>query len=259
MFVAALGVDELGGVTVAVALCVAVAPLAPVATSVNVVVAERVTSVDPLSATAAPLSAALTAFVVCHVTRAVVAFCMVAVIAAVGAGVGAGVTVAVALREAVAPLELVATSVNVVVVAIVTGMDPLSATAEPFNVALTAFVVCHVTRAVVAFCMVAVIVAVGAGVGAGVTVAVALREAVAPLELVATSVNVVVVATVTDVDPLSATAVPLIVALTALVVCHDTSAVVAFCMVAVICAVGAAVARLMVASFDGGPTWADVL
>jgi len=74
MFVAALGVDELGGVTVAVALCVAVAPLAPVATIVNVVVAERVTGVEPLSATAVPLTTALAALVVCHVTRAVVAF-----------------------------------------------------------------------------------------------------------------------------------------------------------------------------------------
>jgi len=184
---------------------------------------------------------------------------MVAVIVAVGAGVGVGVTVAVALCEAVAPLEFVATSAKVVVAERVTDVDPLSATAAPLIAALAALVVCHVTRAVVAFCMVAVIAAVGAGAGAGVTVAVALCEAVAPLAPVATSANVVVAERVTDVDPLSATAAPLIAALTALVVCHVTRAVVAFCMVAVICAVGAAVARLMVASFDGGPTWADVL
>ena len=51
----------------------------------------------------------------------------------------------------------------------------------------------------------------------------------------------------------------MITALTALVACHVTSAVVAFCMVAVICAVGAAVAGLMVASFDGGPSSAAAL
>ena len=62
------------------------------------------------------------------------------------------------------------------------------------------------------------------------------------------------------VDPLSPTAVPLIVADVAFAVCHVTNAVLLFCSVAVICAVGAAGAeRLIVASLEGGPYSNDAL
>ena len=163
-------------------------------------------------------------------------------------------TVTVALCVAVAPLALVATRVKVVVAEIGTVVDPLSGTVLPLIRALAALVVDQVTSAVVGFCKLAVICAVGAAAG-GVTVTVALWVAVAPLALRATSVNVVVADTGIVVDPLRPTGAPLMVAVVALVVDQVIKAVVGFCRVAVICAVGGAGStRLTVTSFDGAPT-----
>ena len=99
-------------VGVTVALAVAVRPSAARATSVKVVWLETATEVDPLRPTTFPLITADVAFVVCHVTRAVVLFWSVAVIWAVGAGVAVGVTVALAV--AVRSSAARATSVKVV-------------------------------------------------------------------------------------------------------------------------------------------------
>ena len=65
--------------------------------------------------------------------------------------------------------------------------------------------------------------------------------------------KVVCVLIVEVVDPPVATATPLMLALIALVVRQVTNAVVADCMVAVICAVGAGVLRSIDASAEGGP------
>ena len=75
----------------------------------------------------------------------------------------------------------------------------------PLIAADVAFVVCHVTSAVVLFWSVAVICAVGAGAVVGVTVALAV--AVRPSAARPTSVKVVCPVTVTDVEPLRVTAV----------------------------------------------------
>ena len=233
-----------GGVelsTVTVALAVAVRPSAARAVIVKVVVALTGTDVDPESPTSFPLIDAETALLVCQFTTAVSLFCSVAVICAVGAGV-IGVTVALAV--AVRPSAARATSVNVVCSETAMLVDPLSPTADPLIVADAAFAVCQVTNAVVLFCSVAVICAVGAG-AMGVTVALAV--AVRPSAARATSVNVVCPETAMLVDPLSPTAVPLIVAEVALLVCHVTNAVVLFCSVAVICAVGAGAMGVTVA------------
>ena len=137
--------------------------------------------------------------------------------------------------------------------------EPFRARAVPLIVADMALVVCQVTRAVVALCLVAVMLAVGAVV-AGATVAVSV--AVAPAAFLATSVNVVDVVELTDivVEPLRATAVPLMVADMALVVCQVTSAVVALCLVAVMLAVGEEVEpTVKVTSVEAGPYWKDAL
>ncbi len=125
-----------------VALLVAVSPVEPVATIVKVVVAFTVNVVEPLAATATPLIEALAALVVCQETRAVDAFCRLAVIVAVGAVTGGvATTLTVALLVAVSPVEPVATIVKVVVAFTGTVVEPLAATATPLSVALAALYV----------------------------------------------------------------------------------------------------------------------
>jgi hypothetical protein len=143
--------------------------------------------------------------------------------------------------------------VNVVVALTATEVVPLTATETPLIVVLTALVVCHVTTALLP-CSAAWIAAVGAGVED--TVTVALAVAVAPAAFLATIVKVVVPLTGTVVVPFTATVWPLIVADTALVVCHVTTALLP-CRVAWIAAVGGGdvVPTLIVASFDEGPSW----
>ena len=150
-------------------------------------------------------------------------------------------TVTVALAVAVRPSAARAVIVKVVVALTGTDVDPERPTSFPLIDAETELLV---TTAASLFCSVAVICAVGAGV-IGVTVALAV--AVRPSAARATSVNVVCPETAMLVDPLSPTAVPLIVADAAFAVCHVTNAVVLFCSVAVICAVGAGVFGVTVA------------
>ena len=77
-----------------------------------------------------------------------------------------GLTVTVALSLAVAPLALLATSLNVVVPLMAMVVEPLIATDVPLIVADVAFVVCQLTRALLVPDSVAEILAVGAfGVG----------------------------------------------------------------------------------------------
>ena len=227
---------------VTLAVSVAVVPAAFLATSVNVVdvVALTVIVVEPLRLRAVPLMVADAALVVCQVTSAVVALCLVAVMVAVGAAAGT-----VAVSVAVVPAAFLATSVNVVDVVALTVIvvEPLRLRAVPLMVADAALVVCQVTSAVVGLCLVAVMVAVGA---AAATVAVSV--AVVPAAFLATSVNVVdvVALTVLVAEPFKATAAPLRVADVALVVCQVTSAVVGLCLVAVMVAVGAAAGTVAV-------------
>ncbi len=94
------------------------------------------------------------------------------------------------------------------------------------------------------------------GAAAAATVTVALAVAVAPEALVAVIVNVVVALMVTDVEPDVPTALPLMTALTALVVDQVTSTLLLACRTAVMLAVGLAGGggdRSMVASADDGP------
>lgn len=92
-------------------------------------------------------------------------------------------TVTVAWDEAVAPVELVAMKVYVVVAVGETVWEPVTATGEPFRVALTAFVEVQVSvelpPAVIDVGL-AVIPAVGAPAD---TVTVAWPQSVAPVEL----------------------------------------------------------------------------
>ena len=89
-----------------------------------------------------------------------------------------------------------------------------------------------------------------------VTVADAVAE---PPDPVATSWKVVVAVTGYWAVPLSATAWPLIVAALALVVCHDTLAVLLGPSVAVMTAVGGGAASDSEASADAGPSWFSAL
>jgi hypothetical protein len=248
-----------GGAAGTVAVSVVVVPAAFLATSVNVVdvVALTVLVAEPFKATAAPLRVADVAPVVCQVTRAVVALCLVAVTLAVGATAGT-----VAVSVAVVPAAFLATRVNVVDVVALTVIvvEPFRLRAVPLMVAEVALVVCQVTSAVVALCLVAVILAVGAVVPAA---TVAVSVAVVPAAFLATSVNVVDVVELTDivVEPFRATAVPLMVADVARVVCQVTSAVVALCLVAVMLAVGGEEVEptVKVTSVEAGPYWKDAL
>jgi hypothetical protein len=163
-------------------------------------------------------------------------------------GAAAVGTVTVALAVAVRPSAARAVIVNVVVPLTATDDDPDGPTAVPLIDADTALVVCQLTRAVPFACRVAVIWAVGAAV-VGVTVALAV--AVRPSAARAVIVNVVCDETATVAEPVKPTSVPLMLADVAFVVCQLTSAEVADCIVAVICAVGAAPpVRLIVASAE---------
>jgi len=159
-----------------------------VATSVYVVVVVGETVCDPLTATAAPFSVALAAFVDVQVSVELPPDAIdvgLAVIPAVGAG---GVTVTVVWDVAVAPEELVATNVYVVVAVGETVCDPLTGTDAPFKVALAALVDVQVSVELLPEGIevgLAVIPAVGA---AGSTVTVAWDVAVVPDGLVAMNV-----------------------------------------------------------------------
>jgi hypothetical protein len=171
--------------TVTVAWAEAVAPAEFLAISAYVVVAVGETVCDPLTATVAPFSVALTAFVDVQVSVELppdaieVGF---ALMAAVGA---LALTVTVAWAEAVAPAEFLAINVYVVVAVGETVCDPLTATVAPFSVALTAFVDVQVSVELppdaieVGFALMA---AVGAGL-LPVTVRVTCPQSVAPVEL----------------------------------------------------------------------------
>jgi hypothetical protein len=203
--------------TVTVACAVAVAPDELVAMNVYVVVDVGETVCDPLTATAAPFKVALAAFVDVQVSVELPPAVMevgLAVMPAVGA---AGATVTVVCAVAAAPDELVAMNVYVVVDVGETVCDPLMATAAPFKVALAAFVDVQVRVELPPAAMevgLAVMPAVGPEEP---TVTVACDEAVAPDELVATNVYVVVDVGDTTCDPFTATAAPFRVALAAFV------------------------------------------
>ena len=121
--------------------------------------------------------------------------------------------------------------------------DPSNAMALPFSVADVALVVVQVTKAVVGESSDALIAAVGAPVLV-LPATVALWVAVWPVALRATIVNVVVPDTGMLVDPLAATALPLIVTDVALFVDQVTRAEVDDSNVALIVAVGAGVGVL---------------
>jgi uncharacterized protein (UPF0212 family) len=130
--------------TVTVAWAVAVAPAEPVAMKVYVVVDVGETVCDPLTATDAPFRVALTALVEVHVKVELPPETMDTGFALIPAVGSADPTVTVTWAVAVAPEELVATKVYVVVDVGETVCDPLTATDTPFSVALTAFVDVHV-------------------------------------------------------------------------------------------------------------------
>ena len=165
-------------------------------------------------------------------------------------GAAAVGTVTVALAVAVAPFAPTAVIVKVVVPLTATDVDPDGPTETPLIDADTALVVCQLTSALPPW-RVAVICAVG---GAVLGVTVALAGAVRPSAARAVIVNVVCEETATEAEPVRPTVVPLILADVAFAVCHDTSADVADCIVAVMFAVGAGeVPRLIVASAEYGP------
>ena len=171
--------------TVTVVWADAVVPEELLATKVYVVVAVGETVVDPLTATDAPFSVALTALVDVHVNTELAPDVMdvgFAVITAVGPPEP---TVTVVMAVAVVPDELLATNVYVVVVVGETDVDPFTATAAPFSVALTALVDVHVSVELppdVIELGFAVIPAVGAP---EVTVMRTCPQSVAPVELCA--------------------------------------------------------------------------
>jgi hypothetical protein len=147
------------------------------------------TDCDPFSATFVPFKSALTAFDVVHVRvelppdAIVVGFALIP-----AAGGPLEPTVTVAWEVAVAPDELVATKVYVVVEVGETVCVPLTATDAPFRVALTALVDVHVNVELppdVIETGFALILAVGP---LEPTVTVAWAVAVVPDELVATKV-----------------------------------------------------------------------
>jgi len=124
--------------TVTVVCADAVVPEELLETKVYVVVVVGDTVIDPLTATDAPFSVALTALVDVHVRVELppdVTDVGFALIPAVGPPEP---TVTVIEAVAVVPDELLATNVYVVVVAGDTDLEPFTATAAPFSVALTA-------------------------------------------------------------------------------------------------------------------------
>ena len=104
------------------------------------------TTCDPFNATVVPFKSALTAFFVVHVRVELPPDAMTVGFALIPAAGGPlEPTVTVAWAVAVAPDELVATKLYVVVAVGETDCDPLTATALPFRVALTALVEVHVS------------------------------------------------------------------------------------------------------------------
>jgi hypothetical protein len=173
---------------------------------------------DPFNAMVVPFRSALTALVVVHVSVELPPAAIkvgLALIPAVGGPLEPTVTVAWA--DAVVPDELLATKVYVVVAVGETDCDPLIATDAPFRVALTALVDVQV-RVELPPVPIKVGLALITAVGPlEPTVTVAWADAVAPDELLATKVYVVVAVGETDCDPLTATDAPFRVALAALV------------------------------------------
>jgi len=111
-----------------------------VATKVYVVVDVGETVCDPLTATEAPFRVALTALVEVQVSVELAPETMETGFALIPAVGPVEPTVTVAWAEAVTPAALVATKAYVVVDVGETVCDPLTATAAPFKVALTALV-----------------------------------------------------------------------------------------------------------------------
>ena len=165
-----------------------------------------------------PFKSALTALVVVHVNVELLPATMEVGFAEMPAAGGPlDVTVTVACADAV-PDEPVATKLYVVVTVGETDCDPLTATDAPFRVALAALVDVQVSVELSPDAMdvgLALIPAVGEPLEP--TVTVVWADAVAPDELVATKVYVVVDVGETDCDPLTATDAPFKVALAALV------------------------------------------
>jgi len=176
---------------------------------------------DPFNATVVPFRSALTALVVVHVSVELPPDAIEVGLALIPAAGGPlEPTVTVACADAVAPDELLATNVYVVVAVGETDCDPLTATGAPFRVALTALVDVQVSVELPPDAIevgLALIPAVGP---LEPTVTVAWAVAVAPVELVAIKVYEVDDVGETDCDPLTATDAPFRVALTALVDVH---------------------------------------
>jgi len=177
------------------------------------------TTCDPFNGTAVPFKSALTALVVVHVNVELLPATMEVGFAEIPAvGEPLEPTATVVWADAVAPDELLATKVYVVVDVGETDCDPLTATDAPFKVALAALVDVQVSVELLPDGIeagFALIPAVGEPLEP--TVTVVWADAVAPDELLATKVYVVVDVGETDCDPLTATDAPFKVALTALV------------------------------------------
>jgi hypothetical protein len=178
---------------------------------------------DPLTGTDAPFRVALTALVDVQVSVELPPGAIevgLALIAAVGAPLEFTVTVVWAV--AVVPPELLAMKVYVVVAVGETTCDPLTATAAPFRVALTALVDVQVSVELPPDAIeagFALIAAVGAPLPP-VTVMVTWPQSVAPDALRPVMRYVVVAVGETTCDPLNATGVPFKSALTQLTVFH---------------------------------------
>jgi hypothetical protein len=147
------------------------------------------TACDPFNATVTPFRSALTALFVVHVKVELPPDAIRVGFATIPAAGGPPeFTVTVACADAVAPDEFLATNVYIVVAVGETVCDPLTATAAPFKVALTALVDVQVSVELLPDVMevgLAVIPAVGP---LEPTVTVACAVAVAPDELVAMKV-----------------------------------------------------------------------
>jgi hypothetical protein len=169
--------------TVTVAWADAVAPDALLEMKVYVVVVVGETLCDPLTATVAPFRVALTALVDVHVSVELPPGAMETGFALIPAVGPLAPTVTVVWAVAVAPDELMAMKVYVVVAVGETVCDPLTATDAPFRVALTALVDVQVSVELPPDAIeagLALIVAVGA---LEVTVIRTWPQSVAPVEL----------------------------------------------------------------------------
>jgi len=173
---------------------------------------------DPLTATVAPFRVALTALVEVHVSVELPPEAMETGFALIPAVGPLEPTVTVAWADAVAPAAFMTIKVYVVVAVGDTVCDPLTATAAPFRVALTALVDVQVSVELppgaieIGF---AVMPAVGPPLPP-VTMMVAEPQSVAPVELRHVMRYVVVAVGETNCDPFTATGVPFKSALTQL-------------------------------------------